>query len=257
MPKHKRATLEGWSLISIRMAGDHADLRASALERGARAVLVSPMRYQPIINRAELKSALSADGYVFTSPAAVRFALQSQSWTEAKHKPCFVIGDGSAQGLIDARFSTVCVAKKPNIKSLLQHPALKTLTGGHVAVITAPDGREEWQKVLAKSAKPLQVVYVYARKPIALSSNANKHLQQASLKSARLISSQRLLQALWDQATERARRAMRKSLWVCSSSVLENKLHEMGVERVVNAQSPKPTQMVDALATAVNAKRLP
>jgi uroporphyrinogen-III synthase len=257
MPKLAKPALQDWTLISVRMAGDHASVRAVARANLATARAVSPMRYQALPFVMGAKTLADSDALLFTSPAAIRFALSASAVNRQKYKPTFVIGEGSAKILRKAGFKKVFIAAQPNSKSLLQHSAFLSSNIRRVLVFTAPDGNTDWVERFQAAGVRAHMVYVYARQSRRLKAAEKEVLLLRTTRSVRLISSQSLLNSLWQQADSATREILMKSLWLCSSASIEQALRKLGMRRVVNAGSPQVAKMLDALAVAVQTKCLP
>ena len=73
--------LRGWTLLSLRPAGQHGGVRAAAARHGARVLALSPLtirRCDDAATRAQLRLALAAPLLIATSPNAVRAAAAMQ-----------------------------------------------------------------------------------------------------------------------------------------------------------------------------------
>ncbi|WP_202843634.1 uroporphyrinogen-III synthase [Luteimonas saliphila] len=156
-------------VISLRPVGNHAPMRRAAAAHGARVLALSPWRIEPrrdAAARAALREALRADIVLFTSPAAVRAATALQRLRARRGQAWLAVGAGTASALHRAGVADVAAPERMDSEGLLALPALGTVRGRRVGLVTAPGGRDLIAPALAQRGARIFRAEVYTRIPV-------------------------------------------------------------------------------------------
>lgn len=255
MTSSRSATrLAGWYVISLRPLGQHDGVRRAAARAGARTFAVSTLTLQALDAGASLRLALAGSRVVVTSPAAARFAAAQQPLPRRRGQRWLAVGQGTARALQRAGVNGV---ETPTLSedspALLALPALRTIAGDTIGLITAPGGRGLLAASLRARGARVTVAEVYRRQPRALPPARLAALAALPKTSALLVSSGEAFTTLWTGLPEAARNRLRRRPAVASSPRLVGLLREHGFARVMCAGGARPALMVQALATRVAA----
>lgn len=198
-------------------------------------------------NAAAWRAAWDDDLLIFTSPAAVRFALAlALLRTRAD---VLAVGQGTARAL--ARHGVVAQApQRQDSEGLLDLPAMQALRGRHVALIGAPGGRGVLRDTLLERGAQLRELHVYRRQPPRLD---RRHVDAvlALPRSARvLLSSVEALRNLLDLLPPPALARLRASVLVVSSARLAQAARAAGFARIVQADSALADDLLKAACGA-------
>lgn len=189
-----------------------------------------------------------ADVMIFTSPAAVRFALQLAPLdTRAR---LLGVGRGTREALRRAGFER---AQSPGAggehsEGVLGHPWLRDVAGRTVAVVTAPGGRDLIARDLAHRGAQVRRADVYRRVRPRLT---RRHLEQVMAlheDACLLLTSGQALDHLLAILPPAACDRLRAIRIVVSSERLQRLAHEAGFRRIVRAASPSAGDLLDAAA---------
>jgi len=134
-------------------------------------------------------------------------------------------------------------------EGLLALPALQDMKDYEVGLVTAPGGRGEIAPALkARGARVLRAD-VYAREPVALASRALQQVREARAPLVLVLSSGEALQRVLDAAPADTVAVLRRARVVAASARLAALAREHGFTDVVQADGPRPR---DLLAAAVS-----
>ncbi|WP_233671419.1 uroporphyrinogen-III synthase [Luteimonas cellulosilyticus] len=159
-------------MISLRPAGEHAVLRRVVTRHGARLFALSPWRVVHLdatSTRRDLDAALDAERVVFTSPAAVAAAAALRPLRARAGQVWLAVGSGSARALRRAGIGEVEAPTRMDSDGLLALPALQSLAGLRVGLVTAPGGRGRIADAVREAGASLRRADVYLREPLTLS----------------------------------------------------------------------------------------
>lgn len=160
--------LAGCYVISLRPAGAHTALRRAAARLGAHTFALSPWRIahrDDDATRAALAQALAADVVVFTSPPAVAAARALQPLAGRADQSWLAVGAGTARVLARAGIEGVQAPARMDSEGLLALPALASVAGRSVGLVTAPGGRGVIAQALRDAGADLRRADVYIRLP--------------------------------------------------------------------------------------------
>lgn len=163
--------LAGYYVISLRPAGTHDGLRRAAARLGARTFALPPWRLlqrDDAVTRRALHAALSADVVLFTSPPAVHAARALQALRPARAgQPWLAVGDTTARALHAAGVREAQAPTRMDSEGLLALPALASIDGRTVGLVTAPGGRGVLAPALTRAGATVLRADVYTRDPVA------------------------------------------------------------------------------------------
>lgn len=244
--------LAGCTIVITRPVGTGATLARRVRGLGGIALLLPglSLRATPdaVTLRAQWLSAQQDDVLIFTSPAAVRYAMALA--------PCdtkatvIAVGHATARALRDRGIDAQVPAARQDSEGLLQLPSIQQLQGTRVALITAPGGRGLLQEQLVARGAALREVYAYGRTAPRLNRrhiDAVLHLPEASYV---LLSSGEALQNLMKQLPDAAWQQLCKATAIVSSERIAEQARSAGFVRLCLARS---AAQADLLATARDA----
>lgn len=267
--------LAGWSVICLRPASQQAAVRRLVEARGARHVSLPGLRLQAIAAITELQAALACATLVFTSPAAVQFAVSLAPSLPALApvqragvkragvkrafdggetvRAVFAVGAGTARAL--ARYGIQAISPPDHAmhsEGLLALPHWQGIAGP-VGLVTAPGGRGVIATGLARRGIEVRRAEVYRRLPPRLDARHRQALMQAPAPRAVLISSAEALHGAFDALPPDCRTRMLDAVAVTSSPRLSALARTLGYRRMVEGSAPTATAMLDALENAASA----
>jgi uroporphyrinogen-III synthase len=150
--------------VITRPAGTGADLARRVRTLGGTPLLLPGLSLRAISDvdtaRAQWQQAQRDNLLIFTSPAAVRYATALAALDT--HAIVIATGQGTSR-LLRQRGLKAQVPTRQDSEGVLALPALQSLQGRRVALITAPDGRGLLQEQLAKRGAMVREVHVYTR----------------------------------------------------------------------------------------------
>ncbi|MDR6841671.1 uroporphyrinogen-III synthase [Pseudoxanthomonas sacheonensis] len=241
----------GWYVISLRPQGGHASLRHAASAQGARLIALSPWR---VVLRGDdqarqaLARALPARRLLFTSPNAVRAAAALLPLVRRPGQTWIAVGSGTAAALRKAGVDGIDFPSRMDSEGLLALPALKDLQGIRIGLVTAPEGREVLSSALRERGAEVLRADVYAREPIALSTQALRKLRTLDAPAALALSSGGALKQLLDKAPADLLQQLRNQPVVAASARLQQLARDAGFAEVELAEGPLPRQLIAAMA---------
>ena len=244
--------LHGWTVLSLRPAGQHGGLRAAARRRGACVLALSPFAIEPLSDaehRKVLKQALAADIVIWTSPNAVRAAAAMQLLKMRPGQAWLAVGNGTRRAL---RHAGICAQAPSRMDSegLLAMPELQQVRSRRVGLVTAPGGRGLLVPTLVERGAQLVRADVYARRPRAFGMRALAALDAALVSPRRMLlvlSSQDALQRL---LAARTVSALANVAVVAASQRLADIARQSGFRRIAVASSASPAALLRAAAGA-------
>lgn len=243
-----------WYVISLRPRGEHDQLRRAARRIGAGCITASPWALRPRdddASRARLQEALALPKVIVTSPTAARAAAALQPLHVRQGQQWFAVGTGTAMALRRAGVAAVTAPTRMDTEGLLGLPALATVAGDRIALITAPGGRGELAPALEGRGATIVRADVYERVPLPPDPRAVKAVRALTAPAVIALSSGEALAHLltaWPVDVVARLRACRV---VAASDRLAALARDHGFARVVRAAGPRPAQLVAAAGQAV------
>lgn len=249
------ADLSGWSVISLRPAGQQAAMRRAIAARGATPLALPALRLAPMpdadATRRALREALGSAQVIFTSPAAVRFAARLSPLRPGRDSTCFAVGTGTARAL--ARHGMRAIhpgegAMQSEGLLALHAFAPNALAGREVALVTAPGGRGVLLNTLRERGARVLVAEVYRRLPPRLDRRHADALRTSRAPRAVLVTSAEALEHALAQLPDDASAKLRDAVAVASSVRLADLARACGFVATLVADAPTPEAMLGALA---------
>ena len=256
---HAPAPTPEWYVISLRPAGAHAGLRRAAARCDAGLIALSPWRlrgHDDYATRQALHAALAAPRVLFTSPAAVRAARALQPLADAggsgaAGRHWFAIGAGTAAALRRAGLARVQAPRRMDSEGLLALPGLQDVAGTAIGLVTAPGGRGLITPVLQERGARVLRADVYVREPVAPAPRAVAALVGLQQSAVLALSSGEALQRMLAVLPPAAATRLRACTVAAASPRLAALAREAGFAGIVLAAGPRPRQLVEAAARAL------
>jgi len=237
-----------WTVLSLRPHGQHAVAHCASKLRGMKFLACSSMKIEAIENDAKLKTALTCNYIIVTSPAAARFAGQSAVFSAPLTSHWFALGEGTASVLRKLGVSKISIPENgSDSESLLAMAALQNCQGHTIGLITAPSGRGLIEPALIQRGALVQVVFMYQRKIIPITPEQIEAMHNLQAPFAILCSSHDVFNSFWQQLNAELKEKMQSGLWVVSSARLQTLLQQTGVLNTTISASPQPDAMLEHL----------
>lgn len=253
-PETSTDPLRGCYVISLRPVDGHAAMRRAAATHGARVLALSPWRIDmrdDAATRVALRDALSADAVVFASPAAVRAAAALRTLRPRRGQAWLAVGAGTAMALRRAGAPGAVFPSRMDSEGLLALPELRDVRGKAVGLVTAPGGRGEIAKTLARRGAHVLRADVYARVPVAPSARAIAALRALRARPWLALGSGEALQCVLAALPADAAAALRCARVVAASERLAALARTLGFGAVRIAADARPRSLLDAAARRV------
>jgi len=253
-PSHtdaRHAALAGASVIVTRPGG--ASLLRSARRLGARAFPLPGLSLRAI---AQPRPRAAFDAWLFTSPAAVRFALRHAPRLRVpKRALVFAIGGGTRAAL--ARHGIAATApERSDSEGLLAVPGLAEVRGRRIALVGAPGGRDLIAPALRARGAVVEAIHVYRREPPRLTRRHFDALAAADDPLITLLSSGEALANLVAALPPPLLARLRAQTIVVSSARLAAAARAAGFGAIVPAASAAPRDLLAGAAHALARHRL-
>lgn len=258
--RHPNA-LAGATVIITRPAASALSLEKAALERGACVVRLPGLRLCAVEDldtaARSLLVARAAHAWIFTSPAAARFAATFDGvYTQPMPMRVFAVGAGTAREL--ARFGISAIA--PDIghdsAALLELPDLQFPNAQRIAIIDAPGGRDVIAPTLAARGASITRIGVYRRLAPRLTPRHFQALESAAMPWISLVSSGEAMSHLNQALPETLLTRWHRQPIVVSSPRLAAQAEQSGfVDRHI-ARSALVDDLLDAAGDVLGRHRL-
>lgn len=243
----KLSTLSSWTVVSLRPQGQHAAIRLVAKQKKTLFCALSVTKLVAGHNKADLECALASDIRIISSPSAVRFA---QSMADLGGN-WLAIGQSTANKILAAGATSVCIPKIQTADGLLTLPELQNIKGKHIGLITAPNGRGVLEQSILDRGAQLNIAHVYQRQKITLNSRQISAIDSFSEQTAIFVTSGEAFETLWQQLNTHRKAIIKSSLCVASSARLVEYLKSLGIRRMLCSDSTLPKDQIRTLAEAV------
>lgn len=195
--------------------------------------------------RAQWRDAQRDDVLIFTSPAAVRYAL-ALAPMEKKNVTAIAVGQGTARALQRHGIAAQVPASRQDSEGVLSLPLLQHPRGRRVAVITAPGGRGWMQQQLTEHGAIVREVHVYQRTASRLTRRHAEAVQQLPVTACVLISSAEAMQNLRQQLPPAAWQQLCRATAIVSSERIEAAALAAGFLRIRRAASAVQADLLAA-----------
>lgn len=243
-----------WQLISLRPQGQHDTLRSAAARLGARTVALSPWRlvlHNDRATRERLAEAAHCDRLIFTSPAAADAAARLLPLETLRPGSVLAVGEGTARVLRQHGAHKVIAPTRMDSEGLLALPAMQSLNGLRLALITAPGGRGMIAAHVRERGAEVFRVDVYERVPLPISAATVARLQALQGTTVLAVSSGEALDTVLPQLPAALLARWQQSPVVTASARLAELAAQRGFRCVSVAAGPLPTQLASAAHAAV------
>jgi uroporphyrinogen-III synthase len=252
MPPHAAASLAGCTIVITRPAGTGSALARQVRRLGGTPLLLPGLSLHAVraseTLRASWRAAQHDEFMIFTSPAAVRYAMALG--------PChaqgmvIAVGQGTARALRRHGIDAQIPAERQASEGVLQLPAMQQLQGKHVALITAPGGRGLLQEQITARGASLREVHVYNRGAPRLNRRHIDAVLQLLPSACVLLSSGEAMQHLMERLPEAAWQRLCHAATIVSSERLAEQALSTGFKHVQVAASAGQADLL-AIATEV------
>lgn len=197
------------------------------------------------------------DGWVFVSPAAVRYAFRAAP-TLRIPPPALVcsVGAGTRRALARRGIASIAPRQRVDSEGLLALPELADVRGRRFALVGAPGGRGLIAPTLRTRGAVVEAIYVYERVPPRWPRARLDALAHAADSLIALISSGEALANLVARLPADALARLRRQMLVVSSARLAALARERGFEQVSVAASALPDDLIEAAQKALARHRL-
>jgi uroporphyrinogen-III synthase len=244
------AALAGRTIVITRPAGTGDALARRVKALGGVPLLLPGLSLRAAAHSTQVRKqwldAQQDDVLIFTSPAAVRYALALA--------PCetrgivIAVGRGTARALRRHGIEARVPMDQQNSDGVLQLPFMQQLQGQRIALITAPGGRGLLQEQIAVRGGSLREVHVYDRGAPRLNRRHTDAVLQLQASACVLFSSGEAIRHLLALLPEAAQQRLLGVTAVVSSQRLAEQAGSAGFKRLHLADS---ATQEDLLAAAV------
>lgn len=250
--------LAGATLVVTRPASD-----AAALLRSIRALHGTPLPLPGLSLRAsaagaaQLRAADRYHGWIFVSPAAVRFAFRAvPSLRPADGALICGVGAGTRRALARRGLAAVAPNERADSEGLLAVPELADVRGRRFALVGAPGGRELIATTLRARGAEVEPVHVYERMPPRWRARQLLALAQAPEPLITLLSSGEALSNLVARLPHEALQRLRRGALVVGSERLAASARANAFADVHVAASALPADLLNAAQKVLARHRL-
>ncbi|HTV85144.1 MAG TPA: uroporphyrinogen-III synthase [Dyella sp.] len=231
--------LAGCTVVITRPAGTGSTLAWRVRALGGLPVLLPGMSLRAAADRdaarAQWQQAQRDEVMIFSSPAAVRYALALAP--VATRAGIVAVGHGTARALHRHGIQAQVPAVRQDSEGVLELPLLQRARGLHVALITAPDGRGLLQQQLAARGASVREVLVYRRTAPRLGRRHLQAVQDLPATACVLLSSAQALQHLKTRLLPEAWRRLCAAQAIASSERIAEQARGAGFARIHVARS--------------------
>jgi uroporphyrinogen-III synthase len=248
-PHHIVGPFAGRTIVITRPAGTGQAMARQVRALGGVPLLLPGLSLRaapdPDVARAQWRDAQHDQVLIFTSPAAVRYALAlAPCQTRAA---VIAVGQGTARALHRHGIDAQTPAKRQDSEGLLQLPVMQQLQGKRVALITAPGGRGLLQEQITARGASLREVHVYGRGAPRLNKRHIDAALQLPATACVLLSSTEALQHLRERLPPPAWQRLCDATAIVSSERIATQARSAGFKRLRIAAS---AAQADLLAVA-------
>lgn len=239
--------LTGCTVVITRPAGTGTPLAKKVSALGGTPLLLPGLSLRGISDmqhaRTQWREAQADDVLIFTSPAAVRYALALAPLNQA-HGEIIAVGRGTARALQRHGITAQVPASRQDSEGMLGLPSLHHPKDRRVALITAPGGRGLMQRQLTERGAIVHEVHVYQRTAPRLTRRHGEAVLQLPAAACVLISSSEALQNLKQQLPVMAWERLCQATAVVSSERIEAAARADGFARIHRASSANQADLL-------------
>lgn len=239
--------LTGCTIVITRPAGTGTPLAKKVRALGGTPLLLPGLSLRSVSDtqqaREQWRDAQDDDVLIFTSPAAVRYAL-ALAPLDKVHGEVVAVGQATARALQRHGVTVQVPASRQDSEGMLALPSLQHPQGRRVALITAPGGRGLMQQQLAGHGAILREVHVYQRAASRLTRHHAEAVLQMADTACVLLSSIEALQNLRQQLPVTAWERLCQATAVVSSERIEAAARAAGFSRIHRAVSAVQAELL-------------
>jgi len=204
-----------------------------------------------------LRRSHGAWAWLFTSPAAVRFAFRLlPSLRVPRRAQVLAVGQGTARALARRGIESIVPTESSTSEGVLALAPLKEVRGRRIVVVGAPGGRDLIVATLRRRGADVESIHVYRRVPPRLTRRHFDALAAASDPLIVLISSAEALANLVVSLAPSLTARLRGQIVVVSSDRLAGEAKRHGFGEIALARSASADDLVAAAAGALARHRL-
>jgi len=253
--------LAGATIIVTRPSASAGAQVRAARQLGARVLRLPGIGLHRIEDRAAaaraLEAAMTADAWIFTSPAAVRFAFAVYpALRPGEATRMFAVGAGSARALAARGFAAQHSQLSQDSDGLLAIAELASPRGRSIVIIDAPGGRNLIAPVLRERGSQVERIHVYQRTPPRLNRRHFDALANAAAPWLTLLSSGEALVNLVTVLPAASLERWRTQPLIVSSARLAVLASTHGFSEVRIAQSALSSDLINAARVSLQRHRL-
>lgn len=242
--------LAGCTIVITRPAGTGTALAHKVRALGGEPLLLPGLSLRaapdPQHARTQWRQARQDDVLIFTSPAAVRYALALAPLQKKARGAVIAVGRATARALRRQGIDAQVPASRQDSEGVMALPSLQHAGGKCVALIGAPGGRGLMQRQLVARGARLREVHVYQRTASRLTRRHQEAVQQLPAMACVLLSSAEALQNLKAQLSEAAWARLCQATAVVSSERIGAAAHAAGFARIHRAASANQADLLAA-----------
>ncbi len=248
------------SIVVTQPAGARERLLHGVRARGLHAVSLPGLALRAPTDsdraRRALRAAARAQVWIFSSPAAVRFAFRLVRTPRIpRGVRVFAVGSGTRRALARAGIAAIGPDRRGNSEILLGLPGLRQVRGQRIALIGAAGGRGLIAPALRRRGAQVEEVHVYERVPPRLTRRHFDRLAHAPAPWFTLVSSGEALANLVGLLPADLLARLRGQTLVASSPRLAGLARRHGFATIVEAASASPDHLLEAAQTASARRR--
>ncbi|RUL69672.1 uroporphyrinogen-III synthase [Dyella choica] len=241
--------LAGYTVVITRPAGTGTSLAKKVRALGGTPLLLPGLSLRGVADpqhaRAQWCEAQHDEVLVFSSPAAVRYALLLAPLNR-EHGTVIAVGQGTARALHRHGIDAQVPASRQDSEGVLSLPPFQQPHGKRVALITAPGGRGLMQQQLVQRGAKLREVHVYRRAASRLNRRHQEAVLQLPATACVLFSSTEALQNLKGQLPAAAWEHLCQAIAIVSSERIEEAAQRAGFQRIHRAASANQADLLAA-----------
>ncbi|GGA48207.1 uroporphyrinogen-III synthase [Dyella nitratireducens] len=239
--------LAGCTIIITRPAGTGAALAKKVRALGGIPLLLPGLSLRgasdSLYARTQWRESQHDDVLIFSSPAAVRYALALAPFNRT-HGTVIAVGQATARALQRHGITAQVPASRQDSEGVLVLPPLQQPRGKRVALVGAPGGRGLMQQQLAEHGAVLREVHVYRRAASRLTRRHQEAVQQLSVSACVLLSSAEALQNLKEQLPADAWAKLSNATAIVSSERIGEVAKAAGFLRIYRAASANQADLL-------------
>lgn len=239
-----------WAIVT-RPAPDHVVLIEAAQALGLRALHVPVHVLEPRPDRWRVAALLdSFDLAIVTSPATSRFLLEVRSVESLRHLTLLAPGPGTAAPLRAVGLNVFCPTGDGTSEAVLKLPQLASIAESGVAILGAPGGRLKIAAELERRGAQVRRMHLYRRRTVLPDPRLFEALSSAGAVLV-IVSSVQIVNVLSASIPPECRDAWKNSVFIASSSRVEQSCRAHGLEHVVRARGASAADLLEGLQRAL------